>query len=616
MADDVQRLLLQIDASATLLRQEVAKARTDIDGFADRTERKLGGINKSFDSIGGAAGKATAKIAGMATALLSVGQAASFMVRANADMQRLSAMMEVATGSTQKAGAAMADLQKFAAETPFTLNQVVEGFIRLKNLGLDPSIETMRSFGNTASAMGKDVMQFIEAVADAATGEFERLKEFGIKASKEGDNVKFTFQGVTTTVRNSADAITAYLKGLGDESGVFAGSMAKQMDTIDGKLSNLEDAASRFATALGALGFNNLFMSQLDKATRGMEYLERVARGLANIRQTEGVGAMMTASFDEAAMSADPRGMRNRLIRQANDARTARIAAERRQAGMFPMSGLAFSNFQKAEQLAERRLAQFEARNAGALALGGFENMIPGYGGASPNPSPSPASKAGRTSKRTGGTSRASDFVDPSMRAGWALGMADSAEMQLQNEALQGIAQTMKELAQYDFELDLIDRQQIELAQDYTRTLTEGLAQAVVYGRNFGDVLKGLAQQILSSGLINILSGGKFGTSFGDSLGALGSIFGGFRAKGGPVSLGKAYVVGERGPELFIPKASGFINPNASGGGNQSGGTSDVRVTVEPSPLFITTVAQATQAASADAMRRANRPRMMASPGA
>jgi hypothetical protein len=37
--------------------------------------------------------------------------------------------------------------------------------------------------------MGKDMMQMIEAVADASTGEFERLKEFGIKASKQGDQV-------------------------------------------------------------------------------------------------------------------------------------------------------------------------------------------------------------------------------------------------------------------------------------------------------------------------------------------------------------------------------------------------------------------------------------------
>jgi hypothetical protein len=47
-------------------------------------------------------------------------------------------------------------------------------------------------------------------------------------------------------------------------------------------------------------------------------------------------------------------------------------------------------------------------------------------------------------------------------------------------------------------------------------------------------------------------------------------IFGGGKATGGPVSAGKSYLVGERGPELFMPSGSGNIIPNHSLGG---GGT-------------------------------------------
>jgi phage-related protein len=51
--------------------------------------------------------------------------------------------------------------------------------------------------------------------------------------------------------------------------------------------------------------------------------------------------------------------------------------------------------------------------------------------------------------------------------------------------------------------------------------------------------------------------------------GAIDNIFGGGRANGGPVSRGTSYVVGERGPELFVPNTSGKIIPN---GGSTSGG--------------------------------------------
>ncbi|MDT8372129.1 MAG: phage tail tape measure protein, partial [Gammaproteobacteria bacterium] len=52
-----------------------------------------------------------------------------------------------------------------------------------------------------------------------------------------------------------------------------------------------------------------------------------------------------------------------------------------------------------------------------------------------------------------------------------------------------------------------------------------------------------------------------------------GDLFGGLsgaRADGGPVSSGKTYLVGERGPELFTPSSSGQIIPNGAMGGSVS----------------------------------------------
>lgn len=59
--------------------------------------------------------------------------------------------------------------------------------------------------------------------------------------------------------------------------------------------------------------------------------------------------------------------------------------------------------------------------------------------------------------------------------------------------------------------------------------------------------------------------GARIGGAIGGAVGALG--FGGGRAMGGPVSAGTAYVVGEQGPELFVPKGSGSIVPNGMGRG-------------------------------------------------
>jgi hypothetical protein len=68
------------------------------------------------------------------------------------------------------------------------------------------------------------------------------------------------------------------------------------------------------------------------------------------------------------------------------------------------------------------------------------------------------------------------------------------------------------------------------------------------------DKVKWLLEKIPSLGDV----GGFLGDLAG---GAAGAATGLFKAAGGPVSGARSYIVGERGPELFTPGASGFITP-------------------------------------------------------
>lgn len=98
--------------------------------------------------------------------------------------------------------------------------------------------------------------------------------------------------------------------------------------------------------------------------------------------------------------------------------------------------------------------------------------------------------------------------------------------------------------------------------------------------------LQGLAYNIKNGGVLDILS------SVLDVFTTLGGagVFGakmktridGARAFGGPVTGGKTYLVGERGPELFTASRSGYIHPNGS---NDNGGM-PARIIIEPSPYF------------------------------
>lgn len=91
------------------------------------------------------------------------------------------------------------------------------------------------------------------------------------------------------------------------------------------------------------------------------------------------------------------------------------------------------------------------------------------------------------------------------------------------------------------------------------KSLTRSLARAAADGKI---TLGELAEAVLAA--INAAAGAK-GGGLADAVSAVLGGFGGARADGGPVTGGGAYLVGERGPELFRPAGAGTLEPAAGG---------------------------------------------------
>lgn len=231
------------------------------------TTNGVDGATADLGKLGQAALKAGAAIGGLETAR----RVFESLVASQRNFDKLNSGLITMTGSAENAAKAFQVLQQFAKETPYGLNQAVEGFTKLVALGLEPSKEALISYGNTAAAMGKDLNQMIEAVADAATGEFERLKEFGIKASQQGDNVSFTFRGVTTTVKKNSEEIQKYLLNIGNTD--FAGAMDVRAKTLDGILSSLADTFDGLVLNIAQSGFGDAVAEQASAAEDAIQLL-------------------------------------------------------------------------------------------------------------------------------------------------------------------------------------------------------------------------------------------------------------------------------------------------------------------------------------------------------
>ena len=124
-----------------------------------------------------------------------------------------------------------------------------------------------------------------------------------------------------------------------------------------------------------------------------------------------------------------------------------------------------------------------------------------------------------------------------------------------------------------EYERSELGRRQFEQGVD---AIAGAMANALVEGQNFADamgqIFRDIAADILKSGIRNAImsvfdgiGGGAGGGIFGRG-GILGGVFGGFRESGGAVTAGRAYVVGEKRPELFVPETSGTILPSVPGG--------------------------------------------------
>jgi hypothetical protein len=196
-------------------------------------------------------------------AIAAAGSGAWFfkgVIEAGSKFEQFQVILENTEGSAAKAKSAMNWVKDFASTTPYELEQVMQAFVALKSYGIDPTDGSLRSLGNAASGMGKDIMQAVEMMADAQTGEYERLKEFGIRASKQGNQVRFTYmkagKEITKTAKNSGAEIQKSLIGIFDER--FGGMMDRQSKTLAGTWSNIKDMFAGFQLDIANAGIFDL----------------------------------------------------------------------------------------------------------------------------------------------------------------------------------------------------------------------------------------------------------------------------------------------------------------------------------------------------------------------
>ncbi len=237
-----------------------------LDNAIDRAKGKLQSLRKGF------------LIAGAAGATAFGGAFLKNLAATNAEFESLQTRLEQLVGP-EKAVSTFKELQAFAAETPFQLNEIVAGFLKLKGAGFDVGVEELRTLGDVAAVSNKPFGELVQAISSSARGltsMVDNFQEAGIAGKSLGKKIELLNSSLKTTARidpKDRKALLGFFLDAGRNKKV-AGSTKRLSRTIGGLFSTLKDNVSQFLFQIGKSGFNvalREFLQELTKTFQGTE---------------------------------------------------------------------------------------------------------------------------------------------------------------------------------------------------------------------------------------------------------------------------------------------------------------------------------------------------------
>jgi tape measure domain-containing protein len=228
-------------------RQAVTKLR-QVQSQSQATERAVG-------NLGAAVGKLAAA--------LGVIQAARFVFVKTAELESQARSLQVLTGSAEKAGQIIKELQQLGAVTPFTSSELIDSAKRLQAFGVETNkvVETTRRLADVSGATGAELQGLVTAYGQVqAKGRLQgeellQFQERGVALQQElrkqynlsGEE----FQDALSKGKISAEAVEFAIQNLTNAGGKYANGAIAQSDTLNGRFSTLQDGIEGLARTIG-----------------------------------------------------------------------------------------------------------------------------------------------------------------------------------------------------------------------------------------------------------------------------------------------------------------------------------------------------------------------------
>ena len=531
---------------------------------------------QAFNRLQGTLSKVKGSIFNLKNAFIGLGAGIVLKGIVNAGMQieELGVQLEALFGSAKKGKAALDTVTKFAKTTPFELSNIQQGVTALatvsekaESLGISFE-ELLKITGNTAVQLGGDfalASQQIQRSFSAGIGSADLFRDRAVTA----------MAGFSAGVKTSVDESILGLARAFGTGGKFGELTNKLAQTLKGTVSNLKDAFFTIQTEIAA-GFFDELKRQLGDLKQFTEDNDQAIRRLSREMGENLAVAILKVSDALKTLTTNFRDFQSviGLAAIAMGGFTAKLV------GVALIIDDVNKRTEKLANITEKKLLPI-ARDYHKVMIQTKEELF--------NIAQIEQSIAKAKEKELKLQSFIQEEINKNRLEFHTLETEGVKKFKEQND-IQG--QVLKKIKEQNAEFS-ISNEIVGFINRGVDSFSRGLAESLLLGKDiketFRNMARTLAVEVLSQ-LISIiakkgvelaieklitrekqkqasLSGGGGGT--GGSLLSVGLGFLGF-AKGGAVSKGNPILVGENGPELFVPNSTGQITQSARGTGGGS----------------------------------------------
>ena len=296
-------ITLTVRADTKQFETLMKSAGKTVDDFSRRNKRSLESIANSANNM---AGKVQGAMKLLGATLIGGSFGLNAFVKEASTLQSVRASFESLTGSAEGARKVMAQLNKFSLETAFSADDINAAARTLLGAGVsvDKLGSRMKWLGDIAGATGANLGQLVLPVSQALakgkldTQDFYQILNSGAGKVREVLQNELNKRGLGDIMtamskgKVSAEILETALKTAASEGGFAFNGAAKQAQTFDGRMSNLQETISNVGLELigvnkatGEIDPNGIFAQMSEKVEKATKWLEENKEKIKDVAQ-------------------------------------------------------------------------------------------------------------------------------------------------------------------------------------------------------------------------------------------------------------------------------------------------------------------------------------------